>query len=362
MNVPLYKVYWDEDDVEAVSRVIRRGTYWSGGKEIEEFEEAMADRVGRSYGVAFNSGTSAILASLLSCEIESGKGVIIPSFTFSSSANAPHFVGSVPVFADIEEETLALDVDSVFPRLYGASVVMLTHYAGKTSRDVVSIRDLTDTKGAVLIEDAAEALGGYRVGCYGDIVIVSLCGNKIITTGEGGVALTDDPQLHSRLKKFRSHGDILHDHNWRMSSITAALGLSQLGKVDDIIKKRRTGAVRYEQQLGKLDWVVTPSAKDHIFQFYTVRVSAEVRNKLMKFLTDRGVSSKVYFPPIHLEPFYKENCGHTEGMLPITEKVSSEVLSLPLYPDMPIEEIDYVSECVKDYFSNCQLDIGGYRS
>jgi dTDP-4-amino-4,6-dideoxygalactose transaminase len=373
-KVPLYKVFWDRDDLQAATEVIKRGTFWTGGPEIEEFEKAVGKYVGRKYAVAFNSGTSALHAIMLACKIGPGDEVIVPSFTFIATANTPLFTGATPSFADIEPESFALDVEKVSRILDGnVKAVMPIHCGGMPCRDIELLRELTQRHKIFLIEDAAEALGstinGTNVGSFGDAAMFSFCGNKIITTGEGGIVVTDSGDVYERLKLVRSHGRLESEpyflttktldyielgYNWRMPSIIAALGLSQLKKLEKVISMRQEWAAYYSNGLKKISWIKVPDPPKnfrHVYQMYTIRVilGRKVRDALREFLVSKGIMTKVYFDPVHLTYFYREKFGHREGELPATEQISGEVLTLPIYPTMTKEEIDYVINCITEF-------------
>ena len=373
-KIPLYKVYWDENDVEAVTRVIKRGTYWAVGPEIEEFERIVADYVGVKYGVSFNSGTSALHAVLLAYDIKEGDEVIVPSFTFIATANAPLFVGAKPVFADIEESSFGLDPNDVERRITKKTkAIMPIHYGGLPCQ-IKELRKIAEQYDLLLIEDAAESLGasinGCKVGSFGNAAMFSFCGNKVVTTGEGGIIVTDSGEIYERLKLIRSHGRlesepyfmttktldyILLGYNWRISSITAALGLAQMKKLDKVIEMRRKNAEYLTKNLSRIEEVETPNPPEgnfHVYQMYTIRVKGgrRVRDALKDHLAKKGIMSKVYFEPVHLTHFYREKFGFRGGELPITEKLSSEVLTLPIYPTMTVEEIEYLIDSLNEFF------------
>ena len=220
-----------------------------------------------------------------------------------------------------------------------------------------------------VIEDAAEALGSKinykKVGSISDSAIFSFCGNKVITTGEGGAIVTNDKKIFEKIKLIRSHGRqesvnyfdnpdqseyIGTGYNWRMSSITAALGIAQLSKLDKIISKRRDNANRIIAKLAKFPEIITPKPSEngsHIFQMFTIRLpNKKVRDKLHEFLKAKKIFSKVYFEPIHKMSFYSK----MEITLPRTEKISEQVLTLPLYPNMTKDEIDYLTCSISEFF------------
>ncbi|MCC6018702.1 MAG: DegT/DnrJ/EryC1/StrS family aminotransferase [Candidatus Verstraetearchaeota archaeon] len=376
-KIPLYKVYWEEDDVEAVTKIIKRGMYWAVGPEIEEFEKIVSQYVGTKYAVAFNSGTSALHATMIAIDLKPGEEVITPSFTFIATCNAPLFVRARPVFADIEEETFGLDPASVLEKIGPKTrAVMPIHYGGMPCKHIEELRKICEEKGLILIEDAAESLGarinGKPVGSFGHAAILSFCGNKVITTGEGGMVLTNSGEMYEKLKLIRSHGRLETEpyflttktldyvtlgFNWRIPTIVAALGISQMRKLDKVIEMRRKNADYLTNRLKSIEDIIIPHEPPGFFcvyQMYTIRVKNGLRDKLREHLAKKQIMSKVYFEPAHLTYFYKNILRYSDH-LPVTEKVSKEVLTLPLYPTMTKDELDYIVESIKEFFeSNLQ--------
>ena len=264
MNIPLYRVLSDKDDINAVAKVISRGTGWAIGPEVEELERALSQFVGTEYCVTFNSGTSALHAILAAYKIGIGDEVIVPSFTFIATVNCALFVNSAPMFADIEGDTFGLDYHSVKEKVNKRTRAIIPIHYGGAACDIFNLKRVAEDNNVLLIEDAAESLGSKiedkKLGSIGDSSIISFCGNKVMTTGEGGAALTNSKEIYQRLKLVRSHGrnDIKNyfgssesadyidlGYNWRISSMTAAIGLSQLRKIDKLIGLRRHNSRSY---------------------------------------------------------------------------------------------------------------------
>ncbi len=367
-KIPLFRIYWDQDDITYVKKALTQGENWAVGPYVTEFETLIAEYTKMKHCIVFNSGTSALHALLLAHKIAEGDEVIVPSFTFIATANAPLFVGATPVFADIEEETFGLDCEDVKEKITKKTKAILAVHYGGCPCHIQELKEVAEDYHVLLIEDAAEAFGahlnGKKVGTFGESAMFSFCQNKIITTGDGGAAVTDSKKVCERLKLIRSHGRAAADYftsservdyvrlgyNFRMSNIVAALGVSQIKKVDTIIEMRRNKARYLTQELDPLREVVLPHPpKDyyHVYQMYTIMCNR--RDELMKYLGDGGIMSKVYFYPVHLTHFYQNQLKY-ECSLPVTEAVSSQVVTLPLYPSMTPEEMDFVGERIKMFY------------
>jgi len=374
-QIPLFKVYWDENDIQEMMKVIRRGSHWAEGPEINEFEALVADYVGKKFAVAFNSGTSALHAVMFSYGIKKGDEIIVPSFTFISTANAPLFVGAKPIFAEIETKTFGLDIEDVKKKInHKTKAIIPVHFGGCPCFHIKALKEIAEDNSLILIEDAAEALGSKinntMVGSYGDSAMFSFCQNKIVTTGEGGIIVTDDKKIYEKLRLIRSHGR-LHaanyffsansgdyvtlGYNFRIPTVLAALGLSQMKKIDKIIEMRRNIAEIFTKKLKSNNMIklpIAPSNFFHIYQMYTIQVNSgkKIRDELINHLSDAGISTKIYFNPIHLSNFYKDYLGYNHGDFPITENVSESVLSIPIYPKLNKNEIDFITRTINEFF------------
>ena len=256
--IPLYKIYTDDEDLQLISKVIQRGTQWALGPEIEELEKEIASYVNSDYCVTLNSGTSALHATYLAYGIGNLDEVLVPSFSFISTANSVLFVNAKPVFCDIEESTLGLDSSLLAQNITSKTKAIVPMDYGGLPCNILKIKEFAEENNLLLIEDAAEALGssiqGKKIGSISDSSIFSFCGNKVLTTGEGGAITTNSKSIFEKLKLIRSHGRVDSKnyfenpnestylntgYNWRMSSITAALGLTQLKKLDKLISLRQ---------------------------------------------------------------------------------------------------------------------------
>jgi perosamine synthetase len=376
MKIPLFKIYWDEEDVKAVSDSLRQGMNWAAGPNIVKFEEQLSKYIGRKYALVFNSGTSAMHSALIAYGIEKDDEVIIPSFSFIATSNVPLMVQAKPVFADIENETYGLDVEDVRRKITNKTKAIIPmHYGGVVARDIEKIREFAKEKKLLLIEDAAESFGamfnGKKVGTFGDSAMFSFCQTKVFTTGEGGCIITDSEDLYEKMKLIRAHGRaengnyfttgeymdyVTLGYNYRMSDCVAALGVSQLNKIDKLISIRREKSFKMAGLLKdlKIDDIVIPEFSldiFHVYQEFHIRIKSGklVRDALKKYLFDRGIGTRISFPPIHLTHYYKNVLGYNEK-LPITERIASETLTLPLYPNLSDEEMGYIQEQIKDFY------------
>ena len=365
-RIPLFKIYWDTEDCDSVINTISSGSNWAIGPNNEKFEDEISRYFGKKYCATFNSGTSALHSTLIAYGIQRGDEVIVPSFTFIATANAPKFVGAKPVFADIEEETYGLNPDDVRKKITSKTKAIIPIHFGGCPCKIEELKEIADDNKLILIEDAAEAFGAKvkntMIGTFGDSALLSFCQNKIITTGEGGAIVTDSRELFEKLKLIRSHGRletcdyfstsavldyVQIGYNFRLSSILASLGLSQMHKVNSIISMRQTAAAYYTKKLREIPGITPLSPpKDYhgVYQLFSIRVKK--RDALIKFLETKGIASKIYFPPIHFTSFYQKDCDKNCS-LPVTEKVSAEILSLPFYPQITKDEMDYVVETIQ---------------
>jgi perosamine synthetase len=375
-DIPLFEVDWEKQDVENVTDSITRGGYWADGPYVTEFESRIEDYLGVAEAVVVNSGTSALTCALEAHEIGPGDEVIVPSFTFIATANAVELVGAKPVFADIERDTYGLDPDAIRRQITSDTAAIIPVHVYGRACQLDEIRTVADEHDVVVVEDAAEAMGartdGRLVGTVGDSAVLSFCQNKVITTGEGGAVVTDDPAVAARARRYRSHGradeDYFHSDesgryvevgaNLRLSDPSAALGCAQIERIESLIERRRRVAAAYNDRFETVPHVEPQPVGDgrHVYQLYGVTFDREIdRSTVTATLADRGISSKQYWdPPIHLTQRYREVYGYDSGHLPVTEDVASRVLSLPMHPNLTEEEVDRVVTAVADGIERSQ--------
>jgi perosamine synthetase len=371
-KIPLFKMYWDTQDIRAVTKVIKRGSYWTMGPEIQTLEENISSFIGKKYGISFNSGTSALHATLLAYSIKHGDEVIVPSFTFIATANVVVLTGATPVFADIETQSYALDPEDVNEKITSKTKAIIPiHYGGGPCKNIKALREIAEDHHLVLLEDAAESLGAKihnkHVGTFSDAAMFSFCQNKVITAGEGGMVVTDSKNVAEKLQLIRSHGRveskegyfattqeldyIQAGYNYRLPSINAALILSQFKKFNTIIRMRREKAAYYTKKISKIQDIRTPAESKgeyHVYQLYTMELpEKKTRDHLQQFLTNAKIMTKVYFEPIHLKTYYTKEFNYEKNDLPITENMAEKVLTLPLYPSLTKKEMDYIISTIE---------------
>ena len=362
--IPIAAPQLGPEEEKAVLDVLRSGVL-TQGPVTEEFERAFADFCGVPFAVAVASGTAALHLALLAHGIGPGDEVVTTSFSFIASANAIRHAGAKPVFADIDPLTFTLSPASVekviTPR---TKAILVVHLYGLPA-DLDGLGDLAARHGLTLIEDACQAHGarhrGQVVGSAGTGCF-SFYPSKNMTTGEGGMITTHSAELARTCALLRSHGTIgdyrheLLGYNFRMTEISAAIGLCQLQKVAAFNDARRRNAAYLSERLAGLAGVslpITPANREHVFQQYTVRVTTRSgdaapeglpdRDALGACLAARGIDARVYYPvPIHLQPVYRAGPDYRDLILPETERACREVLSLPVHPALGREELDRV--------------------
>ncbi len=350
----------DEAEIEAVSDVLRSGMI-AQGQRVTDFEQAFAEYNGVEHAVAVNSGTAALHAALLAHGIGKGDEVITSPFSFIATANAVLFTGATPVFADIEPETFNIDPDLMAEKIGPRTkAIMPVHLYGHPA-EMDAIRDIAEDRHLLLIEDACQShgatFGGKKVGSFGTGAF-SFYPTKNMTTSEGGMLTTNSKSVAEKARMIRAHGSAqryLHEmlgYNLRMTDICAAIGLVQLQKLDRYTAQRQQNAEGLTKGLQDVEDIKCPTVKDgcgHVFHQYTVRTTR--RDDLAAYLNDKGIGTGIHYPiPIHRQPYYQE-LGYTDSM-PISEKASREVLSLPVHPQLAEEDISHIISSVKEWSGN----------
>ena len=359
IKVPIAKPIIGEEEIENVVEVLKSGMIAQGPK-VMEFEEKFANWIGAKYGIATNSGTSALHVALLACGIGEGDEVITTPFTFIASGNAIVYTGATPVFADIDLDTYTIDPDKIEDLITDKTKAILPVQLYGQAADMDKIREIAEKHDLKIIEDAAQAHGaeynGEKVGTLGDIACFSFYPTKNMTTSEGGMITTNDEELAKKAQMFRAHGAserYHHDeigYNFRMTDIAAAIGLAQLNVIDEFNNKRISNANYLNEQLKDVEGIVTPKSPDnykHVYHQYTIRVEKGNRDDWVEFLTNKGIGTGIHYPiPLYNQPIYKK-LG-IEGDCPLAEKAADNVISLPVHPSLTKEDLDLVVDAVKE--------------
>ncbi|MEM3489190.1 MAG: DegT/DnrJ/EryC1/StrS aminotransferase family protein [Nitrososphaerota archaeon] len=357
--IPIYKPLIDDEDLVAVSNAVKSGWVSSKGKELREFEDEFSKYVGKRHGVSTSSGTSALHLALAALGIGKGDEVIVPDFTFVSPVNAVIYQNAVPVLVDAEYDTWGIDPEIIAKAISRKTKAIIVAHIYGNSAKIDEISEIANEKDIYLIEDCAESIGatykGKMTGTRGIISCFSFYGNKVITTGEGGMCLTDDDEINERLTILRDHGmnpqrRYWHDFvgfNYRMTNMQAALGLAQLKKIDDIIKRKRRIARFYQENLSdRLDVQRDPPNQNSVFWLYSILAKNErVREKIVEELTKNEIESRGFFYPVHVMPPYR-NFSFVHTRRAVSNDISNRGINLPSYPQISDEELIKISNII----------------
>jgi perosamine synthetase len=371
--IPYGRQWVTEEDIKAVSDVLR-SDWLTTGPKVEEFEEAFAAKVGSRYAVALSSGTAALHAAALAACIGPEDEVITTPMTFAATANCVLYQGGRPVFSDVEPETLLVDASKIEEKITPKTkAIIAVDYAGQPC-DYDELKSIAKRHNLTLIADACHALGatykGRNVGTLADMTVFSFHPVKHITTGEGGMVTTDNPELAKRVRVFRNHG-ITSDHrerercgswfyemvdlgyNYRLPDINCALGLSQLKRLDQNVSRRRELAALYNKAFSKIEAVrpLTQKAdRKSSWHLYVVKLDLSkiraTRKDVFSSLRDEGIGVNVHYIPVYWHPYYQK-LGYKKGLCPVAEKAYEEIVTLPLFCAMSDSDAAQVVSAVK---------------
>jgi dTDP-4-amino-4,6-dideoxygalactose transaminase len=394
-GVPFFRPSITEAEVSAVTEVLRSGWLTTGAR-TREFEERFARYVGAAHAIAVNSCTAALHLALEAIGVRRGDLVILPTFTFAATAEVVRYFDAVPVLVDVDRATLCLDPDAVeeviaailagkhapgVPASHGPVRALISvHYGGQMA-DVDRLRAIAERRGLSYIEDAAHALPAHTrlsadspwrsVGTTADVTCFSFYANKCITTGEGGMATTNDPKLAERMRVMSLHGlsrdawqrfktgasyyyeIVAPGFKYNLTDIAAAIGVCQLERADQLWKQRTRVVTEYRRALEDIPEIELPLElpdRQHSWHLFPMRLSKDspiARDDLIREMAENKIGSSVHWMPLHLHPYYRETFGHRSGTYPVAEDVWPRLVSLPLFPDMRNEEIDRVSSVLR---------------
>ncbi|OGZ28558.1 MAG: polysaccharide biosynthesis protein [Candidatus Niyogibacteria bacterium RIFCSPLOWO2_01_FULL_45_48] len=365
------KPYIDEEEEKLVLEVLRSGTL-SIGPKIEEFEKRFSEMLGVKYASAVSSGTAALHLALIALGIKEGDEVITSPFSFVASANAILYMGAKPVFADVDPLTFNMDPKEAEKKITPKTKAILPVHIFGQSCGMRPITELAKRHNLKVIEDACESImaehKGQKVGTFGDAAAFSFYPNKQMTTGEGGMIVTNDEKIDSLCRSLRNQGRAQNmqwlDHqmlgyNYRITEMGAALGIGQLKKLAGVIEKRREIAGWYEEEIKKYDdLLIAPEThpdNTHTWFLYVARIKNPQinRDEVIKKMAEFGIATKPYLPSIHLFDFYRKGFGFKEGDFPVSEAISSSSVALPFYIGLEKSDTEYIcrklAETVKGY-------------
>jgi len=375
--IPYGHQWIEEEDIAAVIDALR-SDWLTTGPRVSQFEQLVANAVGAPYGVAVSSGTAALHCAMHAIGIKPGDEVIVPSITFSATANSVVFQGGKPVFADVSPETLLMDPCDVEKKITkNTKAIIAVDYAGHPC-DYEVLKTLSRKHRLFLVADACHALGAeyknQKVGSLADLTVLSFHPVKHITTGEGGMVITDNVDFYHRMKIFRNHG-ITTDHhqreqqgswfyemvdlgfNYRISDILCALGISQMKKLPQFLNRRRQIASMYDNALYEMAGIIPLAVHKevrHAYHLYVVRINTGKtgidRNTVYYRLRDQGIHTNIHYIPVHLHPYYQKMHHTTYGDCPIAETAYEEILSLPIYPKMSDRDVERVIQELENIF------------
>lgn len=362
-KIQIAKAFIDDDDISGVIDVLKSG-WLSLGPKYREFEENLAKYVGVKYACAVSSGTAALHLGVRALGLKEGDEVLTSPFSFIASSNVLLYEDVKPVFVDIEQTTFNIDPSLIESTITKKTKAILPVHIFGQSVDMDPILKIAKKYHLKVLEDSCESLGalykGRMVGTDGDIGTYAFYPNKQMTTGEGGMIVTNSKDLFNLCESLRNQGRgddgdwLVHErlgYNYRMDEMSASLGITQLKKIDWMIEEKRKIANWYDNLLSGIDGLEVPIIgpnRTHSYFVYVIRVKGGRRNLLMKKLNMDGIQTKPYLPVIHLQPFMKKMFGYKMGDFPVSEKMSEETLALPLYIGLTKNDVEYIANKIKE--------------
>ena len=364
MHIPMSSPDITSAEVDAVNAVLRT-PYLSIGPQVDEFERRVAEYIGARHAVAVSSGTAGLHLAVIAAGVTDGDEVITTPFSFVASANVMLYERAKPVFVDIDPLSLNIDPARIEAAITPRTKAILPVHAFGQPADMEPILNIARRYGLAVIEDACEAIGaeykGRKAGALGRAGVFAFYPNKQMTTGEGGIIVTNDEEWTNLFRSLRNQGRDVFDawlnhsrlgHNYRMDEMSAALGVAQLSRIEELLAKRERVAGWYNVQLQEIDGVtapfIAPSTTRVSWFVYVVRFAPDLdRNRIVSLLEEEGIPSRPYFNPIHLQPYYRLRFGYAPGDFPVTEQVAASTLALPFFSNMTEQQVTRVCDVLR---------------
>lgn len=380
--IPYSRQNIDEEDIKAVVEVLR-SDWITQGPKIAEFEKKVAAYCGARYAVAVSSGTTALHLACLAAGIGAEDEVITSPITFVASANCVLYVGARPVFADIRPDTYCIDSGEVKKKVTASTKAIIpVDFAGHPC-DMDEINSIAGERGLVVIEDAAHSLGaeykGRRVGTLADMTVFSFHPVKHITTGEGGMIVTDNKKYYEKMVLLRTHG-ITRDperlqnaelaqmpwyyemqelgYNYRITDFQCGLGISQMDKLADFVRRRQAIAAAYDRAFRGVEEIITPADledRKSSYHLYPIQLKSMCRNKVFNAIREKGLGVNVHYIPVHLQPYYQNTFGYKDSDFPVSENYFTRCISLPVHQGMTDEDLHYVVNTVMSLLKDANV-------
>lgn len=365
--IPMSMLDLDESDIQAVVEVLRSNRLALGPK-INEFENFIARYIGVKNAIAVSSGTAALHLIVRALGIGPEDEVLVPSFTFISSVNSILYEGAKPIFVDIEPETYNLDPWDIERKITSRTKAIMAVDIFGHPGEWDEINRIAEKYSLKIIDDSCEALGaeykGKKLGNFGDAAAFAFYPNKQMTTGEGGIIVTNNREIAHLCISMRNQGRgemgawLKHErlgYNYRMDEMSAALGISQLKRLETFLEKRENVANMYTKRLRKVDLIRAPLVKNHVkisWFVYVITLNEGLhRDLIMERLEQQGIPTRAYFSPVHLQPYIRVLLGTKEGDLPVTERISRQTIALPFHNNLKEEQINYVCNSLDEIIS-----------
>jgi len=380
--IPYGRQWIDDKDIEAVTETLK-SDYLTTGPKIQEFEDEFADYVDAKYAVAIANGTAALHAATYAAGIKEGDEVITTPLTFAATANSVLYQDAIPVFADVNPKTYNIDPESIKEKITEKTKAIIpVHYTGQPC-EMDEIKEIAAENDLIIIEDGAHAVGAtykkQKIGSIGDMTTFSFHPVKNMTTGEGGMITTDSKKLYDKLMKFRTHGitkdeseyinksdgSWYHEqqelgYNYRITDIQAALGITQLEKLDKFLDRRREIVNRYNQKFKEIDGLIIPEQlkkTNSAWHIYVLQLELDKltgdRKEIFEALREKNLGVNVHYIPVYFHPYY-QSLGYEKGICPNAEKLYKRIITIPLYPKMTDQQVDEVIKRIKSTINKYQ--------